>query len=222
VSEGADTARGSTRIEEPTRSERAIGRRAAEARATVPHLELASDADMSWWGDGGSVTALLVAACARALKEFPRANGAYRDGRFELYSRVNVGVVLPAEGASAAPTIFDADRRSVAELSSVLESLSARAQAGELTPPELAGATFVLSDLGRYGVGHPSTILTPGHAAALAAGAVRSVPTVRDAAIVPGQAMTVTLVCDSRILFGAQAAGVLTRIKELLEEPGSP
>ena len=221
MSEGPDSARGSTRIEEPTRAQRTIGRRAAEARATIPHLELASDVDATSWeaSEGGwMATALLVAACARALGEFPRANGAYRDGRFELYSRVNIGVTM---AGGTAPTIFDADARSLGELVDLLEALSARAVTGELTPPELAGATFVITDLGSYGVGHPSTILTPGHAAALAAGAMRTVPVVRDGTIVPGKAMTVTLVSDSRILLGAEAAELLARIKELLEEPAA-
>jgi pyruvate dehydrogenase E2 component (dihydrolipoamide acetyltransferase) len=76
----------------------------------------------------------------------------------------------------------------------------------------------VVSDLGGYGVGRASAILTPPHAAALAAGAVRAVPVVRGADIVPGYTMTVTLVSDHRILFGAQAARFLSRVTELLEE----
>jgi pyruvate dehydrogenase E2 component (dihydrolipoamide acetyltransferase) len=222
MSDGPDTARGSTRVDEPTRAQRSIGRRAAEARATIPHLELSSDVDLSGWTPAGrSPTPLLIAACARALREFPRANGAYRDGKFESYSRVNIAVTVPTPDAFAVPTIFDADARSVPELESLLSALSARAMAGELTPPELAGTTFVVDDLGAYGVGHPSTILTPGHAASLAAGAVRTVPAVRAGTIVQGQAMTVTLVCDSRILFAADAAALLARIKELLEEPAA-
>jgi pyruvate dehydrogenase E2 component (dihydrolipoamide acetyltransferase) len=216
-----DTARGSTRIEEPTRAERTIARRAAEARATVPDVELSIDVDMSAStasADGTAITALLVGACAHALREFPRANGAYRDGRFELYTRVNVGVVVGTDDGYMVPTIFDADTRSHAELSQLVDVATARALAGELTPPEQSGATFVLVDLGAYGVGRASTIISSPHAATLAAGAVREVAVVRGGDIVPGHTMTITLVSDHRILYGAQAARFLSRIGQLLEE----
>jgi pyruvate dehydrogenase E2 component (dihydrolipoamide acetyltransferase) len=215
------TARGSTRIEEPTRAERTIARRAAEARATVPDVELSIDVDTSSSAasdDAAATTALLVSACARALREFPRANAAYRDGRFELYARVNVGVVVATHDGYVVPTIFDADTRSLVELRDLLDVATARALAGELTPPEQSGATFVLVDLGAYGVGRASTIISPPHAATLAAGAVREVAVVRGGDIVPGHAMTITLVSDHRILYGAQAARFLSRIGRLLEE----
>ena len=82
-------AKGETRIEEPTAAERAIARRAAEARATVPDLELRADVDMARalelrGSQGRSIPAILTRACAVALRAVPRANGAYRDGRFEL------------------------------------------------------------------------------------------------------------------------------------------
>jgi pyruvate dehydrogenase E2 component (dihydrolipoamide acetyltransferase) len=218
-----DTARGSTRIEEPTRAERTIARRAAEARATVPDVELSIDVDVPASvasADRTATTALLVSACARALREFPRANGAYRDGRFELYARVNVGVVVATDDGYVVPTIFDADTHSLAELRELVDAATARAVTGQLTPPEQSGATFVLVDLGAYGVGRASTIIGPPHAATLAAGAVRDVAVVRGGDIVPGHAMTITLVSDHRILYGAQAARFLSRIGRLLEEAG--
>ena len=91
--------KGDTRIEELTRVQRTIVRRTAEARATVPDLELDTDVDMESCleltsGRECSVTAILVRVCALALRDVPHANSAYRDGRFELYSRVNVGVTI--------------------------------------------------------------------------------------------------------------------------------
>ena len=92
-------------MEEPERLERSIGHRAAEVRATVPDLELSVDVDAGSLVEAAgrleiSTASLIIAACAAALKDVPRANGAYRDGRFELYSRVNVGtrvIVLPMD-----------------------------------------------------------------------------------------------------------------------------
>jgi pyruvate dehydrogenase E2 component (dihydrolipoamide acetyltransferase) len=217
----APGAKGETRIEEPTAAERAIARRAAEARATVPDLELRADVDMEAAlalsdSQGHSMTSILVHACARALRAVPRANGAYRDGRFELYSRVNVGIVVADEHAYLIPTLFDADQKSLGELSEEIERVSAAARAGELEPPAYSGATFTLSDVGALGVAASSIVVNSPQAAALAAGAIREAPVVRDGAIQPGQLMTITLACDHRILYGAQAARLLTEITAAL------
>ena len=68
---------------------------------------------------------MVVKACALALREFPRANGAYRDGRFELYSRVNVGVAVAAQDALVVPTVFDADRKGLRQIASESRALAA-------------------------------------------------------------------------------------------------
>ena len=93
--------KGEVRYVEPDRVGRSIARRSAEIRATVPHLELSSEVDVTAAlalarRSGWSLTAVLLRACARALAASPWANAAYRDGHFELYSRVNVGVTFHA------------------------------------------------------------------------------------------------------------------------------
>jgi pyruvate dehydrogenase E2 component (dihydrolipoamide acetyltransferase) len=210
--------KGEIEIVDPTAAERAAGRRAAESRATVPHLELGVEVEMSAalaYARDASVTttAVLVWAVALALRDWPRANAAYRDGRFELYSSVNVGVVL----GSLTPTLFDADRKNVAELDRELKELSARGERGELRPPEFSGATFTFADLGPQGVDQPSIVITPPQAGAAAAGAIRAAAVVRDGAIVHGEMMRFVLAADQRILFGGQATGFLSAIKQLLE-----
>lgn len=169
---------------------------------------------------GWSTTAILVRACALALRTVPRANGAYRDGRFELYSRVNVGVVLASERAYVIPTVFDADGKPMAELSAELEQLTHAAHAGELSPPAFSGATFTLSNVGELGVDASTIVVNSPQAAALAAGAIRHEPVVRDGEIVAGRTMTVTLACDHRILYGAAAARFLTEVTGTLTDAG--
>jgi pyruvate dehydrogenase E2 component (dihydrolipoamide acetyltransferase) len=210
-------AKGETRIEEPTAAERAIARRAAEARATVPDLELRADVDMANAlelrdSQGCSIPAILVRACALALKAVPRANGAYRDGHFELYSRVNIGIVVADERSYLIPTVFDADQKSLPELSEEIERITAAARAGELEPPAYSGATFTLWNAGALGVAASTIVVSSLQAAALAAGAVRPAPVVRDGIITPGHLMTITLACDHRILYGAQAARLLAEV----------
>jgi pyruvate dehydrogenase E2 component (dihydrolipoamide acetyltransferase) len=219
------TLKGDTQIQEPDRLAGAIARRAAEIRATVPDLELAIDVDagpaLALARSGGhSLTAILVAAAATALRELPWANAAYRDGHFERYTRVNVGVVVATEDALVIPAVIDADTKSLAQLTGELETLVARARSGELTPPEQAGTTFTLSDFSALPAHRITPMITAPQAAALTVGAVRRAPVVADDdTVVAGDVMTLTLACDHRILFGERAARLLGRIAELVQEP---
>lgn len=215
--------KGETQTEEPTRAQRTIARRAAESRATVPDLESTVEVDMLATlalaeARSCSLTPILVRACALALREVPRANGAYRDGRFELYTRVNVGLVVAAADSLSIPVVFDADEKPLPELAEEVDRLADRAASGALTPRELSGATFTLSDVGAYGIASASPVIVPPHAAAVATGAVRAVAAVRDGVIVPGHTMTITLAADHRILYGQEAYRFLTAIKERLEQ----
>jgi pyruvate dehydrogenase E2 component (dihydrolipoamide acetyltransferase) len=189
----------------------------------VPHLELTASVEMSASmsiarDSGCSLDALLVRACALALAEHPRANGTYRDARFELHSRVNVGLQLETGDAYVIATVLDADTKSLQELTAEVERLSDAARAEQLTPPELSGATFTIWNAGPYGLATAQAIVSPPAAAAVAAGTVRELPIIRDGAIVPGRSMNLTLTCDHRILFGPDAARFLNRISSLLEE----
>jgi pyruvate dehydrogenase E2 component (dihydrolipoamide acetyltransferase) len=210
-------AKGHAEVRDPTAAERAVGRRAAEARATIPDLELAIDVEVSaalqrCESAGHSLDALLVGACARALRSVPQANGGYRDGRFERYSRVNIGVVLASEEAYLIPTVFDADRKSASELTEELARLRAAATAGELASPAFSGATFTLWNAGALGVDRAGMVINPGHAAALSAGAVRDAPVVREGQLGAGKLLTLTLACDHRVLYGAAAAVFLRAV----------
>jgi pyruvate dehydrogenase E2 component (dihydrolipoamide acetyltransferase) len=222
VGVAAEALKGETTIEEPDRAGRAIARRSAEIRATVPDLELSVDADAGALlarveAEGCTTTALLIAACAEALRACPRVNGAYRDGRYELYSRVNVGVVIQTPEGPVTATVLDADTKSAAELDEEVRRLAARARSGELTPPEQAGATFTFEDLADQGVHRAAGLVRPSQAAILTAGAIRGLPVLRDGAVVPGHQVTLTLACDHRIVFGAVATGFLRRITELVQ-----
>ncbi len=229
--EGA-AAKGDVEVRELTRTQQVIARRMAEAKATVPEFTLTADVDM-----GAAVRAraeikevaerapsfndFVVKASALALREFPRANGAYRDGRWELHSRVNVGVAVAVEGSLVVPTVFDADRRSLGEIAAESRGLAQRVREGSITPPELAGGTFTVSNLGMFGITSFTAVINPPQAAILAVGAIREEPVVRAGAVVPGHRMSITLACDHRILYGADAAQFLARVVALLEHPAA-
>lgn len=225
------TAKGDVTIQELTRTQGLIARRMAESRATIPSFELRMEIDMErcvalrselkeLGGDVPSYNDMIVKACALALREHPRANGSYRDARWELYSRVNVGVAVAAQDSLVVPTVFDADRKSLGEIARDTRALAERVRSATITPPEVSGGTFTVSNLGMFGVTDFTAVINPPQAAILAVGALapRAVAG-DDGALVARHTMHVTLACDHRILYGAEAAQFLARIRELLERP---
>jgi pyruvate dehydrogenase E2 component (dihydrolipoyllysine-residue acetyltransferase) len=219
---GAALGRGEVTVVEPDRRERQIARRSAEVRATVPSAELSVGVDMSAAlarerALGCGTTALLVRACAHALRTHPRANGAYRDGHIELYSRVNIGVTIAADAAREIPTVFDADRKTAEEIGRELALSAQRARDGLLTAPELAGATFTLSDWNGFEIAALAPMVVAPQAGALAAGPILEQPLVRNGTVVAGRIAVLTLAVDMRILHGEHGARLLEAIKAHLE-----
>jgi pyruvate dehydrogenase E2 component (dihydrolipoamide acetyltransferase) len=232
-SSSTETAKGQVSYEDLSKTQQLIARRMSESKATAPHFYLRATVDMSEAVAGRemvkaralpgdvvpSFNDMVVKACALGLREHPRANGAYRDGRFELYSRVNVGVAVAAADALIVPTVFDADRKGLRQIASESRALAGKVREGQITPPELSGATFTVSNLGMYGIDGFSAVINPPQAAILAVGAIAEQPVVRDGEIATAHLMQVDLACDHRILYGAPAAEFLARIRALLEEP---
>jgi pyruvate dehydrogenase E2 component (dihydrolipoamide acetyltransferase) len=225
------TGKGAVTTVELTSVQKTIARRMAESKATVPDFQVRTEADVSDLlalraqmkaarGSAPSVNDFVVKACGLALREHPRANGAYRDGAFELYDRVNVGVAVATEGALIVPTIFDADAQPVTAIAQQTRALAERVRNGAVTPPELSGGTFTVSNLGMFGVTSFTAVINPGQAAILAVGAAVARPFVdADGALATRSVMDLSLSCDHRILYGADAARFLARVRELLEAP---
>jgi pyruvate dehydrogenase E2 component (dihydrolipoamide acetyltransferase) len=204
------------------RRERQLVRRSAETRAVVPSVELSAKVDATQLLHSEQqlrcgLPALLVKACADALREVPRANGAYRDGRIELYSRVNIGVAIVAHGTLEIPTVLDADRKDAKTIAGELEGFAERAREGLLSAPELSGATFTVLYVGDWGVDLRSPLIVAPQAAALAAGPIRQEPVLDNGAVVAGRTMLLTLAVDYRILPGPHGAAFLESIRRHLE-----
>jgi pyruvate dehydrogenase E2 component (dihydrolipoamide acetyltransferase) len=229
------TAKGETQVVELTRLQSTVARRMSESKATVPHFYLSMEIDMTEAvalrarltevaGSDQPVPTyndMVVKACARALREFPRANGSYRDGRLELYARVNVGVAVAGQDALVVPTIFDADQKSLGDIARKARELAQKVRDATITPPELSGGTFTVSNLGMFGIDSFSAVINPPQAALLSVGALEPKPVADTTTrrVVVRDMMGVTLACDHRILYGADGAKFLGRVRELLERP---
>jgi pyruvate dehydrogenase E2 component (dihydrolipoamide acetyltransferase) len=224
-------AKGEVEIQELTRLQQTVSRRMAESKATAPDHTLTVDVDMTLAvelrkrleGDAEqppSYNDMVVKAAANALREHPRVNAAYRDGKFELYSRVNVGIAVAARDALVVPTIFDADRKSLGQIARETHAAAEKVRAGKITPPELAGGTFTVSNLGMYGIDQFTAVINPPQAAILTVGALKKRPAVDESGrVVARDQIRLSLSCDQRILYGADAAAFLARVRELLEQP---
>jgi pyruvate dehydrogenase E2 component (dihydrolipoamide acetyltransferase) len=235
------SAKGQTREVELSRTQQTIARRMAESKATIPHFALTLVVDMEECvvlrgelkrlapeGEAApTYNDMVIKAAALALRAHPRANSSYRDARLQLHSRVNVGVAVATEGdaehggALIVPTVFDADRKALGEIAREARALAARVRDGTITPPELSGGTFTVSNLGMYGIGSFTAIINPPQAAILSVGSVAPAAVVREGGISIRHTMALTLACDHRILYGADAARFLAHIRELLERPAA-
>jgi pyruvate dehydrogenase E2 component (dihydrolipoamide acetyltransferase) len=219
VRQPASDAKGDVRVLELTATQATIARRMAESARTIPVFTVSADVDMSLIAalrrgtreesnDVPSVNDFVVKAAALTLRELPRFNASFVDGKVECYSRINVGVAVATDDALLVPVVFDADRKTVTEIAAETRRLAEAARSRALRPDELHEGTFTVSNLGMFGVRSFTAIIDPPQVAILAVGSVR-----RD------DAMTVTLSCDHRVVYGADGAGFLSRLRELLERP---
>jgi pyruvate dehydrogenase E2 component (dihydrolipoyllysine-residue acetyltransferase) len=219
VREPAAGAKGEVRVLELTATQATIARRMAESARTIPVFTVSADVDMSLIaalrrgareenGDVPSVNDFVLKAVALTLREFPRFNASYIDGKVECYSRINVGVAVATDDALLVPVVFDADQKTVTQIAAETRRLAEAARGRALRPDDLHDGTFTVSNLGMFGVRSFTAIIDPPQVAILAAGGVRR-----------NDAMTVTLSCDHRVVYGADGARFLSRLRELLERP---
>ena len=227
----ATAAKGAVQIVEPNRVQQLIARRMASSKATIPEFTVTVDVDAEpafelreqLRGQAEplpSINDFVIKACALALRAHPRVNGAYVDGHFEYYGRVNVGMAVASEGSLIVPTVFDADVRSLVEIAKATRALAARVREGSVTPPELSGGTFTVSNLGMFGVSRFTAVINPPQAAILGVGAAAPRAVVAsDGSVSARRVMELTLSADHRIVYGADAADFLGTVRKRIERP---
>jgi pyruvate dehydrogenase E2 component (dihydrolipoamide acetyltransferase) len=229
----ADSGRGAVERIDLTRLQATVARRMVQSKAEAPEFLLTIDADMTeavrlrgelkaLAGEGEPVPSLndfVIRAAAAALVRHPDANAAFAGETIERYGRVNVGVAVAGEGTLLVPTVFDADRKSLGAIAADTRRLALAARDGALTPAELGGGTFTVSNLGMFGIQHFTAVINPPQAAILAVGALEVRPVWDGEAFVPRSLLTMTLSVDHRVLYGADAARFLGAIRDGLQQP---
>ena len=210
----ATDGRGDVRVLELTPTQATIARRMTQSATTIPVFTVSIDADVSQIvalrenvENPPSLNDFIVKAAALTLREFPRFNASFADGAVRTFSRVNVGIAVATDDALLVPVVFDADEKKLSEISAETRRLAAAARDRSVRPEELRDGTFTVSNLGMFGVRSFTAIVDPPQVAILAVGG-----TVDDV-------MTLTLSCDHRVVYGADGARFLSRLRELLEQP---
>jgi pyruvate dehydrogenase E2 component (dihydrolipoamide acetyltransferase) len=204
--------------------------RLSQAWMTIPHFYLMREVSASRlvaWREAIqkssaekiTYTDLLVKLTAVALRNFPRLNASWQNDSIVLNKEINIGLAVAVEDGLLVPVIHRADEKSLRELAARRTELVARARAGKLSPDELSGGTFTISNLGMYGVDAFNAIINPPQAAILAVSRIadRVVPLNGQPAVQP--MVTLSLSCDHRVVDGARGAEFLQALADLIEEP---
>ncbi|WP_017873035.1 2-oxo acid dehydrogenase subunit E2 [Candidatus Caldatribacterium saccharofermentans] len=166
-----------------------------------------------------SYTDILVKVVAKALERYPLLYASFTEEGIVFHEHVNIGVAVALEDGLIVPVVKEVERKSIAQITRELHDLVERAKAGKLTPEEISGGTFTISNLGMFGVDAFTAIINPPESAILACGAIKKKPVFDGKDIVPLAVMELVLSCDHRIVDGAVAAQFMQFLKTLLEEP---
>jgi len=211
-----------------SRMRQAIAARVAQSAATAPHFFVTVSVDLtelSAWreelkaeGRAYTVTDFILKAAALALVEFPDVNSTTDGRNVWWHSKVHLGLVVSLQQGLVVPVIRDADDLTLDETHRCAAELTEKARAGKLTPEEMSGSTFTVSNMGMLDVENFTAIINPQESAILAVSSAMKQPVVKNDQVVIRSMMKMTLSCDHRIIDGALAARFINAIKRRLEE----
>ncbi|HXL01526.1 MAG TPA: dihydrolipoamide acetyltransferase family protein [Candidatus Atribacteria bacterium] len=166
-----------------------------------------------------SYTDILVKMVAKALEKFPLFRAHLVGEEIEISPEVNVGVAVALEEGLVVPVVKRANQKGISQITQEINTLAQKAKSNQLTPEEISGGVFTVSNLGMWGVDSFTAIINPPEAAILACGAIRKKPFFNGEEIVPAYLWELSLSCDHRLIDGALAAQFMQFLKNLLEEP---
>ncbi|MBB1138624.1 pyruvate dehydrogenase complex dihydrolipoamide acetyltransferase [Myroides sp. WP-1] len=207
-----------------------IARRLAESKFTAPHYYLTIEIDMDnamtsrklineMPDTKVSFNDMVVKACAMALRKHPQVNTQWTDNATIYNNHIAVGVAVAVEDGLVVPVLPFTDQMSLTHIGTKVKELAGKAKTKKLTPAEMEGSTFTVSNLGMFGIQSFTSIINQPNSAILSVGAIVEKPVVKNGQIVVGNTMTVTLACDHRTVDGATGAQFLQTLKSYIENP---
>ena len=207
-----------------------IAKRLSESKFSAPHYYLNIELDMSETiafrkqcnsipDTKISFNDIIIKACAVAVRNNPSVNSQWFDDKIRYNNFVNIGVAVGVEDGLIVPVLKNADKMSVADISSSVKEMAGLARDKKLTPEMMQGSTFTISNLGMFGIESFTSIINPPNSVILSVGAIVQKPVVKDGEIVVGNTMKLTLACDHRVVDGLTGAKFLQSLKPLIENP---
>ena len=207
-----------------------IAKRLGESKFSAPHYYLAVEFDMdnaiafrqqfnSIPDTKISFNDIVVKACALALRQHPQVNSQWFDDRMKLNNHVHIGVAVAVEDGLVVPVVKFANEQSLPQIGSAVRDFAGRARNKKLTPQEMEGSTFTISNLGMFGIESFTSIINQPNSAILSVGSIVEKPVVKNGQIVVGNTMKLTLACDHRTVDGATGAEFLQTLKGFIENP---
>jgi pyruvate dehydrogenase E2 component (dihydrolipoamide acetyltransferase) len=210
-----------------------IARRLTDSFRDVPHFPLTIDLEidallaarakinglLEGQGVKVSVNDIIIKAVAVALKRVPEANASYTPEGIAMHHHADVAVAVAIDGGLITPIIRAAETKGLAQISTEMKDLAARAKAKKLKPEEFQGGTFSVSNLGMFGIKAFASIINQPQGAIMSVGAGEQRPVVKNGQLAVATVMTITLTCDHRVVDGAIGAKFLAAFKPLIEEP---
>ena len=162
---------------------------------------------------------MVVKACAMSLKKHPKVNTSWTDNTTLFHSHINVGVAVAVDEGLVVPVVKQTDALSLTQIGASVKDLAGKARNKKITPDEMQGSTFTVSNLGMFGIESFTSIINQPNSAILSVGAIVEKPVVKNGQIVVGNTMKLTLACDHRTVDGAVGAQFLQTLKTYLENP---
>jgi len=207
-----------------------IAKRLSESKFSAPHYYLtievsmdnakASRAQINSLPDTKvSFNDMVVKACAMALKKHPQVNTTWKGDTTKYNHHISVGVAVAVDDGLVVPVLKFTDQMSLTQIGSAVKDLAGRARIKKLTPAEMDGSTFTVSNLGMFGILEFTSIINQPNSSILSVGAIVEKPVVKNGEIVVGNTMKVTLACDHRTVDGASGAQFLQTLRAFLENP---
>lgn len=207
-----------------------IARRLSESKNGAPHFYLTIDVDMDnavaarkavneALGVKISFNDMVIKAVAMSLKKHPAVNSSWLGDKIRTNHHVHIGVAVAVPDGLLVPVVRFTDSKTLSQISEEVRALAGKAKDKKLSPEEMSGNTFSISNLGMFGIEEFTAIINPPDACILAVGGIREIPVVKNGQVVPGNRMKVTLSCDHRVVDGATGAAFLATLKQMLENP---
>ncbi|MBE7691589.1 pyruvate dehydrogenase [Tenacibaculum finnmarkense] len=162
---------------------------------------------------------MVVKACAMALKKHPNVNTSWTDNTTLFHSHIHIGVAVAVDEGLVVPVVKHTDALSLTQIGASVRDLAGKARNKKISPAEMQGSTFTVSNLGMFGIESFTSIINQPNSAILSVGAIVQKPVVKNGEIVVGNTMKLTLACDHRTVDGAVGAQFLQTLKTFVENP---